>query len=247
MPACIKCGNQISEKTLYDHCLRCGHPLDAPVASAARPLPQPAGLSRRSVVLLLAGLLVSYLVLQAARATGAPVVAPAAAVSPTPPPASARPTPTPATAKPTPTPAPTPSPAPNSSAAQYVDPRLLVADPKTYVGQNIVIQGKALNVEQRAAVAGGFFTTARPAYTWVQVLAQIRGKDSFTTESVVVELIPPDRTFLKDECYRLYGIVRGTQTVRLLLTGAEREVPVIEGYAHERVAAGPSNFGCQNP
>lgn len=231
---------------MYTYCLRCGHPIGAAVeATSAQPVTSKTDHYRRNAVLVAAGLFTAYLLLlpkgtssvQPASATDAPVAAAATVLSTT-----RAPTP-----KPTPTLAPTPSPTPDRAAAQYVDPRLLVSDPKAFVGQNIYVQGKALNVEQRAAVAGGLFTTARAAYTWIQVLAQIRGKDSFTNESVVVELVPPDKTFLKDECYRVYGIVRGTQTVRLLLTGAEREVPVIEGYAHERVAAGQYNLGCVNP
>lgn len=31
MPACVKCGNSISEKSAYEYCLRCGHKIGAPV------------------------------------------------------------------------------------------------------------------------------------------------------------------------------------------------------------------------
>lgn len=232
VPACLKCGNWISEKSLYAQCLRCGHPIGAPVEAAtpALTVPSKADHSRRNAVLVVAGLLVAYLLVVPKGSSPPQTAAQATAVITR-----------------TATPVPTPSPTPDKSAAQYIDPRLLVADPKAYVGQNILLQGKALTVEQKAAESGGLFTTARSAHTWIQLLAQIRGKESFSTESIVIELSPQDRTFLKDECYRMYGVVRGTQTVRLLLTGAEREVPIIAGYAYERVGAGQFNVGCAAP
>lgn len=39
MPACAKCGNWISEKSAYDHCLRCGQKLGAPVEPETSPAP----------------------------------------------------------------------------------------------------------------------------------------------------------------------------------------------------------------
>jgi len=123
----------------------------------------------------------------------------------------------------------------------------VISDPRSFIGRNIYLQGKSLTVEQRPAESGGLFSTARPAYTWVQLLAQIRGKSTFQNESIVVEVVPADRSMLKDECYRIYGVVAGVQKVRLLLTGAEREVPVVTGYAFEKARAGDYDIGCANP
>lgn len=152
-----------------------------------------------------------------------------------------------ATPRPTATPTPQPTPPPDKGVAQYLDPRELVADPRSFIGRNIYLQGKSLTVEQRPAQSGGLFSTARPAYTWVQLLAQSRGKSTFQNESIVVEVVPADRSLLKDECYRIYGLVAGVQKVRLILTGAERDVPVVTGYAFEKARAGDYDIGCANP
>jgi hypothetical protein len=121
---------------------------------------------------------------------------------------------------------------PLRSEADYVDPRLLNSDPDSYVGRNIYIQGNALTVEQE------------DDYTWVQVLAEVR--DGETTESVIVYLEPPVKTLLSDECYRFFGTMTGTVTMTLRLTGAEVEVPMLDGYAYAPSEPG-EYFGCAPP
>lgn len=108
---------------------------------------------------------------------------------------------------------------PSKSAARVVDPRLLSANPSSYKGANIIVQGEALNVEQHSG------------YTWVQVLARIPGKD-YDTEAVVVELYPAASGLLKGECYAFYGVGAGTQKVTRTLTGATNEVPMLRGYTY---------------
>jgi hypothetical protein len=122
---------------------------------------------------------------------------------------------------------------PDRAAAQPIDPRVLVADPQAVKGQNIILQGQALNVDQR------------DNYTWVQLMAQVPERG--VTESIVVEVRPKDATLLSQECYRVYGVVEGTQKVRRTLTGATDEVPLVRGYATESAPRGPSNIGCAAP
>jgi hypothetical protein len=124
---------------------------------------------------------------------------------------------------------------PAKSDAKLVDPRLLVADPQSFRGQNIYLQGKALNVDQRAD------------YTWVQLLAQVPGKTEGSTESIVIEFRPKLPAFLKDECYRVYGVADGTQDVTRTLTGATNTVPLVEGYAFDSAAIGQFKIGCAPP
>ena len=129
----------------------------------------------------------------------------------------------------------TPTVPPVKADAKLVDPRLLVADPQSFRGQNIYLQGKALTVDQH------------PDYTWVQLLAQVPGKSSASTESIVVEFRPKASGFLKDECYRVYGIAAGTQDVTRTLTGAKNTVPLVAGYAFDSAPAGQYNIGCAAP
>ncbi len=128
---------------------------------------------------------------------------------------------------------------PRREQAVYLDPRELVADPKAYIGRNILLQGKALNVEHSDG------DRLNPSYTWVNLLAQVRGRS--TTESIVVMLRPKDPKILSDECYRFYGVVAGTQRVTRLLTGAVNEVPLVNGYAWESVGRDAFNIGCVSP
>lgn len=162
-----------------------------------------------------------------------------AVVKPEPTPRPPTATPAPPTATPLP---PTATPRPDPAQAQYLDPRELVADPKAYQGKNVLLQGKALNVTHNAEEKGIFSDT--PDHTWMQVMAAVRGRS--TTESVVVEFYPRDPKILKDECYRILGIVQGTTKVRRTLTGAEDEVPIIKGYSWQGAPA--NQFGtCQAP
>jgi Lhr-like helicase len=110
-------------------------------------------------------------------------------------------------------------PPPNYAEAVMVDPRQLVANPSAYREANIAVQGKALNVEQHRD------------YTWIQVMARIPGKE-IGDESVVVELRPADTAILKGECYRFFGVGKGTQGVTRTLTGASDNVPLLRGYKY---------------
>jgi hypothetical protein len=136
------------------------------------------------------------------------------------------------TAVPTATPVPTKTPDELEAEARYLDPRRLAAGPESYVGQNIFLQGSANNVGQE------------DDYTWVQLLAEVR--DRSITESIVVILVPPDPEVLREECYRFFGIVAGTTSTTVVLTGAEREEARVDAYAAE-----PSErdefSGCEAP
>jgi hypothetical protein len=100
-------------------------------------------------------------------------------------------------------------------AARVLDPRQLISDPRAYVDHAIILQGNALNVTQHND------------YTWVQLMAVVPGRS--TTEPIVVEFRPKDTAILKDECYRVVGVVVGTQRVTRTLTGATNEVPLVNG------------------
>jgi carbon monoxide dehydrogenase subunit G len=94
------------------------------------------------------------------------------------------------------------------------------------------LQGKALTVDQKGN------------YTWIHMRAVVRGKSS--TELIFVELQPKQTSILKDECYRFYGTVKGTQKITITLTGATTEVPVASAYAYEKAPA--DRFGnCTEP
>jgi hypothetical protein len=129
--------------------------------------------------------------------------------------------------------APKVDPSTSKRQAKIVDPRRLVAEPDAHKGQNMIIQGKALNVTQNAD------------YTWVNVQAQVPEKS--TTESVVVEIRPKNPQVLKDECYRFYGMGGGSQKVTRLLTGAENSVAFINAYLVESAPSGKSGYGCADP
>jgi hypothetical protein len=166
-----------------------------------------------------------------------PTVAPTEKPTATPKPPTATPTEKPtATPKPptaTATPAPTAVPPPSKAQAAYLDPRILAAEPKAHIGESIYLQGKTLTVDQNND------------HTWVQILAQVSGKDS-VYESIVVEMRPKQTRLLRAECYRIYGIVKGTTKVTRTATGAENEVPLVSGYDFEAVPAGQYG-GCANP
>lgn len=123
-------------------------------------------------------------------------------------------------------------PPPNKSQATYLDPRILAAEPKAHVGEHVYLQGKTLTVDQNSD------------YTWVQIMAQVKDKD-YVTESVIVEMRPKQTKLLRSECYRIYGIVKGTTKVTRTATGAENEVPLVYGYEFE--AAPVNQYGsCVN-
>jgi hypothetical protein len=124
---------------------------------------------------------------------------------------------------------------PSKGAARVVDPRLLAANPSSYNGANLIVQGEALTVVQHGD------------YTWVQVLARIPGK-SYDAESVVVELRPAVPSFLPGECYAFYAVGAGTQRVERTLTGTASEVPLLRGYHYySSVASSAGTCGAPAP
>ena len=137
------------------------------------------------------------------------------------------------TPKPTATPTATATPLPTKDGADYIDPRLLAADPKAYKGRNVQIQGGAQNIDQKSD------------YTWINFSAGVRGRD--ISEAIVVEVRPKNPNILSQECYRVYGIVEGTQKVRIVLTGAEKDVLFVKAYQIEDAPRGEFGFGCAAP
>lgn len=106
--------------------------------------------------------------------------------------------------------------------AVYVDPRLLASAPDDYKGTNVVFDFYAGNVESdddRTALYG-----------------EANVEASAGTESVVVYISPRAPQLLSDTCYRIYGFSDGTETVRIVLTGAETDVPEIRAYKIDQIA-----------
>jgi hypothetical protein len=112
--------------------------------------------------------------------------------------------------------------------AVAIDPRLLVANPRAYVGQNVLLQGQTLTV------------THERAFSWVQLQATMPGR--FDLENIAVEFYPPDTSIQKGECVTVYAVMAGVQPIRYLMTGAEHDAPVVRGY---EVARKPATLlGC---
>jgi hypothetical protein len=107
--------------------------------------------------------------------------------------------------------------------AQSIDPRELAADPRRFLRQNIQVRGRALTIEQKED------------YTWVHFDAVVVGRSM--TEGVVVEYRPKDVRVLRGDCYVFFGVGAGTQTVRITLTGASREVPLVQAYSWDPLPA----------
>ncbi len=124
-----------------------------------------------------------------------------------------------------------PTATPSKADAETIDPRRMVAAPKDYKGKRVVITGEANNVDHY------------DTYTWIQFLAQV--PDRNLTESVVVEIRPRDTAIVKSDCYRIYGTVAGTQTVKTVLTGATHESLQIDAYAWETYP--PTKYGSCAP
>lgn len=113
-----------------------------------------------------------------------------------------------------------PTAAPIKAKAVLIDPREITADPKSFKGRNVELVGQTGNVTQQ------------DNYTWVFFLANVPGR---TSESVVVEFRPKDPSILKQECYRVYGIVDDTQRTTLVFTGASNNSVTINAYAYEKL------------
>lgn len=126
-----------------------------------------------------------------------------------------------------------PTPRPTKDTAEAIDPRRLVGDPNGYRGKNLVLQGKALNVQQEGDL------------TWVNLQAVVPGRD--TTESIAVVIRPRNSQILKDDCYRIYGVGAGTQEVTRTFTGAKETVPTVNSYLQEAAPTGRSGYGCAAP
>jgi len=125
------------------------------------------------------------------------------------------------------------APPPSKDQATAIDPRRLVGDPNSFKGQNIVLQGEALNVEEHSD------------YTWIDLQAGVPGRDA--TETIVVETHPKNSNVLAQDCYRFYGVAAGTTTMKLLLTGVTNDVPLVNAYAVESAPQGDYGIGCAPP
>lgn len=121
---------------------------------------------------------------------------------------------------------------PSAIDATAVDPRALVADPTSYAGRNLSLQGRVLTVAQH------------PDYTWFQLLALAAGRQD-QEESVVVELRPKG-TVLEGDCVRVFAVGAGTARVTRTLTGAADTAPLVAGYAVESAPADGAG-GCAAP
>lgn len=144
------------------------------------------------------------------------------------------PTATPAPPTPTPVP-PTVTPGPSKAQAQVIDPRKLAADPASYVDRNIVLTGEVRNVESRSNPAT-IFKVLRLSYTWTDFLAFVPGRSDLSPESVAAYFFPKNPKILRGNPYKIWGIVRGTEDVTIVLTGATRTVPDIEVYSFTEIS-----------
>jgi hypothetical protein len=135
------------------------------------------------------------------------------------------------TAAPTATPEPTKTPAELADEAKYFDPQLLTSNAEGHIGENIFVQGEAQSVEQQGD------------YTWISIFAGVR--DRPITESVVVELRPPEPDLLSAECDRFYAVIAGKTEARLVLTGATDDRPLVKAYAFE--PSSRSDSSCRVP
>lgn len=136
--------------------------------------------------------------------------------------------------------APTSQPTPDRQAALDVDPRALAADPKTYTGANVIVQGLALNVVQQDDA------------TWISFAAGVVGHPS---ESMIVILRPRDPRILKGECYRFFAVGAGSSGFRSegatdivsRLGGDTGQLPTVNAYASEGAQQAIPGPGCVVP
>jgi len=128
----------------------------------------------------------------------------------------------------------TPVPPPDKASAVAIDPRQLVADPKGFKGRNVVLTGRTLTVSQHDTSKSFDALGRQPSYTWGQFMADVPERSGLS-ESVVAYWAPKDSSIVGSEKYRVWGVVRDTETTRRTLTGAENESPAIEVYAYERI------------
>src|SRR5205823_6066769 len=99
-------------------------------------------------------------------------------------------------------------------------------------GQNLLLRGRAINVDQKAD------------YTWVNFDAYVQGRT--TSDQLVVEFRPKQTGILRDDCYLVYGVAAGTQSVQFVFTGASKEAAVVDGYAWDALPRGEFS-ACADP
>ncbi len=119
-------------------------------------------------------------------------------------------------------------------AAKEADPRDIAADPNGLRGANVVLWGKALNVEQDAD------------YTWVYLMAEVFARPD-ADQPIVLIIRPRRSSIVSDDWYIAYGIVSGTQSVKRLLTGASNDVASLDVYALDPKGAPRDNGTCPVP
>ncbi|MER3419314.1 MAG: hypothetical protein C4290_01765 [Chloroflexota bacterium] len=68
-----------------------------------------------------------------------------------------------------------------------------------------------------------------------------------TEESIAVEFWPNQLRILRDECYHVYGIMVGIQSVTRVLTGVTNVVPLVYGYAFVASPRDRFDMGCAPP
>lgn len=129
----------------------------------------------------------------------------------------------------TPTPTPTRTPLPTAiptltsgqmcAQAEMIDARELAVDPDGYKGRNIVLTGRTSTVDYHSY----------GNYTWIQLMADIPGRP-YDSESVVVRMDGRVPGVVRDTRVKVCGIVRGSEEVRRILTGATDRAPSIQAY-----------------
>jgi hypothetical protein len=116
--------------------------------------------------------------------------------------------PSPTPVRPTATPVPpSPTPKPNKAAAKAIDPRKIAADTDSYVGQNVVMTGRIINVSQHSDPEI-VLDVLRPSYTWTDFEADIPGRPDLANESMAAYFFPKTAQILRGDSYRIWGIVR---------------------------------------
>ncbi len=66
-------------------------------------------------------------------------------------------------------------------------------------------------------------------------MAEVPGSPGRAPYDVVANVRPKNATMIGTQCYRIYGVVTGTSSMRMNFTGAEREIPTLDAYAVERI------------
>jgi hypothetical protein len=114
--------------------------------------------------------------------------------------------------------------------AKVIDPRELVADPESFIGENVVLNGYARNV-QTFTDGREIFGLARPSFTWTDFLATVPNRPGLLSQGLAVYFFPKNSKVLIGNDYRLWAIVRGTEETVIVQTGATHTVPDVEVYA----------------